>query len=173
MAPKVSYVAKHAGGYLFNVLKRTSYGVERSYLQEEEIMFKGLPESTARECAARLMREGVKPHCVHQLTAKGPKCGPSCGWPTKAPRVSTAEQKTLAAIEGVKRQLEASGTSGAQAVLADLLDTLNVCESDGLTREARRDLIMAEMDEIRTWAGVVRDRMRELQTLAEDIGEAV
>ncbi len=25
----------------------------------------------------------IKPHCAHGVAAKGPKCTPACGWPTK------------------------------------------------------------------------------------------
>lgn len=87
--------------------------------------------------------------------------------------MTTMNRKTNDAIARLKRELEAAGASGAQAVLADLLDTLNVCASDGLTGEAKRDLIKAEMEEIIGWATRVRDRMRELQQLSKDIGERV
>lgn len=56
MAPKLSYVAKHAGDLLFNVLERTQHGAERGYAQEERVIISGIYETLARALAQKLMR---------------------------------------------------------------------------------------------------------------------
>lgn len=59
-------------------------GVMRCGLEGPGLVFVSEGVPTCPACRSK--RAPIKPHCAHQLTAKGPKCGPSCGWPVKGVR---------------------------------------------------------------------------------------
>jgi hypothetical protein len=56
---KISYVAKHADGFLFRVIERTQYGADKGFSQKEIIVADGLNETQARAMAGKLMEEGM------------------------------------------------------------------------------------------------------------------